>query len=176
MKRRVVTIAGVVTLGLLVAVSIIAVASREDDDGDEDKASLSMPDDSAIALERGIAASAREGTPISAKYEVEDGKLQLSVYTMKANTFSEVIVDHTSGKIGKVTPITEGEDLVAATSQKDAMTRARRPLAEATTQVVRAHRGQRAISATPRIKDGHPVAEIILASRNGQTTVYEKLD
>src|SRR2546421_11516054 len=36
-----------------------------------------------VPLERGIAASKANGTPISAKYEVEDGKLQLSVYTAK---------------------------------------------------------------------------------------------
>jgi len=36
-----------------------------------------------ISLQTGLSASASAGTPISAKYEVEDGKLQLSVYTMK---------------------------------------------------------------------------------------------
>jgi len=41
-----------------------------------------------IPLQRGLTASAKEGKPISAKYEVEDGKLQLSVYTMKGDSFS----------------------------------------------------------------------------------------
>ena len=41
-----------------------------------------------MSLQRGLTASAKEGKPISAKYEVEDGKLQLSVYTMKGDKFS----------------------------------------------------------------------------------------
>ena len=42
-------------------------------------------------LQQGLTASAKEGKPISAKYEVEEGKLQLSIYTMKGDNFSEVI-------------------------------------------------------------------------------------
>jgi hypothetical protein len=37
--------------------------------------------DAKISLQRGLTASTKEGKPISAKYEVEHGKLQLSVYT-----------------------------------------------------------------------------------------------
>jgi hypothetical protein len=58
--------------------------------------------DAKISLQRGLTASAKEGKPISAKYEMEDGKLQLSVYTMKGGKFSEVIVDHKTGKVAKV--------------------------------------------------------------------------
>jgi len=36
-----------------------------------------------VPLERGLAASAGHGRPISAKFEMEQGKLQLSVYTIK---------------------------------------------------------------------------------------------
>src|SRR5256712_14041181 len=70
--------------------------------------------DAKISLQRGLTASAKEGKPISAKYEVEDGKLQLSVYTMKGDKFSEVIVDHKTGKVAKAEPITGGGDLTAA--------------------------------------------------------------
>src|SRR5262245_14138946 len=34
-----------------------------------------------LPLEGGLAVSAREGTPLSAKYEIDDGAFQLSVYT-----------------------------------------------------------------------------------------------
>src|SRR5436309_3895524 len=34
-----------------------------------------------VSLKQGIVASAPKGKPISGKFEVEDGKLQLSVYT-----------------------------------------------------------------------------------------------
>ena len=74
-----------------------------------------------VSLAEGLAASEREGTPISGKFEVEEGKSQLSVYTMKGDAFSEVIVDHTTGQVAKVEPITSGEDFTAATAQRAAM-------------------------------------------------------
>src|SRR6266704_6960175 len=59
-----------------------------------------------VSLEQGLSTSAHEGKPISAKFEIEDGKLQLSVYTAKGDSFSEVVVDHTTGKAAKTEPIT----------------------------------------------------------------------
>src|SRR5262245_18967891 len=76
-----------------------------------------------VSLQQGFTASEREGQPISGKFEVEKGKLQLSVYTAKDGKFSEVIVDHLTGSIGKVAPITEGEDLTHAKAQKAAIDR-----------------------------------------------------
>jgi hypothetical protein len=67
-----------------------------------------------VALATGLEAAAAKGKPISAKYEYEDGKLQLSVYTEKAGQFSEVIVDHKTGKVTKTEKITEGDDLKSA--------------------------------------------------------------
>ena len=54
-----------------------------------------------VPLASGIAASKAKGKPISAKYEVENGKLQLSVYTAKGDSFSEVIVNHKNCKVAK---------------------------------------------------------------------------
>src|SRR5882672_4538916 len=85
--------------------------------------------DAKIPLQRGLTASAKEGKPISAKYEVEDGKLQLSVYTMKGgDKFSEVIVDHKTGKVAKAEPITKADDLEHAKAQSEAMAKAKRSL------------------------------------------------
>src|SRR5881398_3464197 len=85
--------------------------------------------DAKIPLQRGLTASAKEGKPISAKYEVEDGKLQLSVYTMKGgDKFSEVIVDHKTGKVAKAEPITKADDLAHAKAQREAMAKAKRSL------------------------------------------------
>jgi hypothetical protein len=55
-----------------------------------------------LTLGSGLAVSAREGTPLSAKYEIDDGAFQLSVYTSKTgpssgDAFMEVIVDYSSG-------------------------------------------------------------------------------
>src|SRR5947199_5703349 len=62
--------------------------------GDEKSDLAANMNEAKVPLERGIAATKAQGTPISAKYEVEDGKLQLSVYTAKGESFSEAIVNH----------------------------------------------------------------------------------
>lgn len=67
-----------------------------------------------VSLGQGVSASTSEGKPISAKFEMEEGKLQLSVYTAKGDKFSEVIIDHNTGKVPKSEAITSGEDLTAA--------------------------------------------------------------
>src|SRR5215472_5646181 len=92
-----------------------------------------------MPLERGLTASAKEGKPISGKYEMEDGKLQLSVYTMKGDKFSEVIVDHKTGKVAKREAITEEDDLKDAKAQGQAMAKAKRPLASAASDAVKAN-------------------------------------
>jgi hypothetical protein len=132
--------------------------------------------DARISLERGLTASAKEGKPISAKYEVEHGKLQLSVYTLKADKFSEVIVDHTTGKVAKAEPITGGDDLTAAKAQSEAMATAKRSLDAAASEAVKENKGFRAVSVMPALKDGHPVADVTLVKGTEWKTVSEKLD
>jgi hypothetical protein len=132
--------------------------------------------DATVPLERGLSASAKEGKPISAKYEVEDGKLQLSVYTMKGNNFSEVIVDHKTGKIAKAEPITQGDDLTHAKDQSAAMAKAKRSLGAAASEAVKENKGYRVVSVFPTVKDGHPVADVTLLKGNEWKTVSAKLD
>jgi hypothetical protein len=129
-----------------------------------------------VSLAEGLTASASEGTPISGKYELEEGKLQLSVYTMKGDTFSEVIVDHTTGKVAKVEPITGGEDFTAATAQRAAMAMAKRALPEVVDAAVKTYTGYRAVSIVPAVKGGHAVADIVLVKDGTFTTVAESLD
>jgi hypothetical protein len=128
------------------------------------------------SLEKGLAASESQGKPISGKFEVEDGKLQLSVYTMKGDKFSEVIVDHKTGKVAKTDPITGGDDLTAAKAQSAAMAKAKLSLRAATENAVKANKGFVAVSVTPSLKDGHPVAEVTLAKGAEFKTAVEKLD
>src|SRR5262249_42806044 len=104
-----------------------------------------------VSLERGLAASASNGKPISAKFEVEDGKLQLSVYTMKGDKFTEVVVNDATGKVAEATPITEGDDLTAAKAQSDAMAQAKLSLRAAVRKAVGANKGFRAASVVPEL-------------------------
>jgi len=129
-----------------------------------------------VTLQQGLTASQREGTPISGKFEVEHGTLQLSVYTMKGDKFSEVIVNHKTGKVAKVEAITGGEDLAAAQAQREAMAKAKRSLAAAASEATKENKGFRVVSVTPALKDGHPVAGVTLVKGTEWKTVAEKLD
>jgi len=124
-----------------------------------------------VPLERGLAASASHGQAISAKFEMEEGKLQLSVYTLKEGKYFEVIVDHTSGKVVKAEPITEAEDYTAAQSQTAAMAKAKGSLRAAVEQALRDNAGFRAVSVTPSLKDGRAVADVSLAKGDELKTV-----
>lgn len=159
---------------LLIAgfIAVFALSARAKEKSDL-AASLK---DAKVSLERGIAACKTKGTPISAKYEVEDGKLQLSVYTAKGDSFSEVIVDHKTGKLAQAEPITSGDDLTAAKSQNEAMSKAKTSLQAAVSKAVKANKGYKAVSATPTLKDGHPTADIQLVKGAETKTVSQPLD
>ena len=124
-----------------------------------------------VPLERGLAASTSHGQAISAKFEIEDGKLQLSVYTVKDGKFFEVVVDHNTGKVVKAEPIAEGEDYTAAQSQSAAMAKAKGSLRAAVEHALRGNAGFHAISVTPSLKDGTAVVEITLAKGQEFKTV-----
>ena len=167
-----VTIAFAVLAALMFGVPT-ARAQQADKEHAELAKSLSA---AKISLQRGLTASSKEGKPISAKYEVEHGQLQLSVYTMKGDKFSEVIVDHKTGKVAKAEPITGGDDLAAAKSQAEAMAKAKRSLEAAASEAVKENKGFRAVSVMPALKDGHPVADGTLVKGSDWKTVSEKLD
>src|SRR6202047_1261113 len=68
---------------------------------DKDKAELATAVSGAkVTLEQGLMVSKKNGKPVSAKFEIENGKPQLSVYIVKdGSKYSEVIVDHTSSSV-----------------------------------------------------------------------------
>jgi len=165
------------TLALLVAWMFTFPMGWAQKPNDAEHAELAKAlGDAKISLQRGLTASTKEGKPISAKYEVEHGKLQLSVYTMKGDKFSEVIVDHKTGKVAKAEPITGGDDLTAAKAQSETMTKAKRSLEAAAAEAVKENKGYRVVSVMPALKDGHPVADVTLVKGNEWKTASEKLD
>ncbi|MFZ2137748.1 MAG: PepSY domain-containing protein [Xanthobacteraceae bacterium] len=115
-----------------------------------------------ISLQRGLTAAQRQGQPISGKFEVEDGKFQLSVYTANKGQFAEVLVDYSTGKIVKSEPITQGGDLDAAKAQSEALAKAKIPLRAAVDKAAKQSQGFRAISVTPTLKDGRAIALVVL--------------
>jgi hypothetical protein len=175
MTRAIRSTAAALTAALLAAPT--GVIAAEDEAKGHDELAKAMKE-AKVPLDRGVsAAAAREGKAISAKYEVEDGKLQLSVYTMKkGDKFSEVIVDHRTGKVAKAEPITSGDDLAAAKDQEEAMAKAKRSLQAATADATRKNPGYRAVSAIPKIEEDRPVAVVTLFKGDDWKIVSVNLD
>jgi hypothetical protein len=167
----------VVVVAVVAALAMVVPTGWAQTPDDKEHAELAKAlKEAKVSLERGLTASTKEGKPISAKYEVEDGKLQLSVYTMKGDAFSEVIVDHKTGRIAKTEAITQGDDLSHAKAQSEAMAKAKRSLGAAASRAIEKNKGYRVVSVMPAMKDGHPVADVTLVKGTEWKTVSDKLD
>jgi hypothetical protein len=150
---------------------------------DKEKAELApVVAGAKVTLEQGLLTSKKNGKPVSAKFEVENGKPQLSVYTIKdGSKYFEVIVDQTSGEIAKADAITGGDDLTEAKKQNDGMFRATRELREAVKEAKRDNPGYNAVSVWSEMKDNHSVATVTLVKDNDwktaviDLTVYKPL-
>ena len=150
---------------------------------DKEKAELApVVAGAKVTLEQGLLTSKKNGKPVSAKFEIENGKPQLSVYTIKdGSKYFEVIVDQTSGEIAKADPITGGDDLAQAKEQNDGMFRATRELREAVKEAKRDNPGYSAVSVSSEMKDNHSVATVLLVKDNDwkpvviDLTVYKTL-
>jgi hypothetical protein len=132
--------------------------------------------DATATLQGGLKASEREGTPISAKFEIDEGKLQLSIYTMKGDYFMEVVADPKTGAVTEAEKIKDADDLKEATAQKAAMAKAKVPLLTAAETAVNANSGSREVSIYPQLQDGSATAEVTLLQGTTFKKVTEKLD
>jgi hypothetical protein len=115
-----------------------------------------------MRLQDGVRAGATRGLPLSGKYELEDGVLQLSVYTTDGQTFHEVIVDHTTGAVTKSDALSKPDDVRAAQDQVVAMAVAKTPLAAVLDRTEQANAGFRAVAITPTLKAGRLLATVTL--------------
>ncbi len=129
-----------------------------------------------VTLQQGLKASASQGKPISAKFEIEHGQLQLSVYTQKGKDFSEVIVDLKTGAVAKAEKISDAGDYKEAVEQGAAMAKAKTSLLAAADTAAKANAGSRAVGIIPELKDGHPTAEVNLLQGTNFKKVAAKLD
>ena len=158
--------------GLLVFAVLSSWAEAEENLAELAKA---LPE-ANVSLDQGLRASEREGKAISAKYEIENGALQLSVYTMKDNQFREVIVNHKSGAIKKAEPLTDAGDMKDAQEQSAAMAKAKLPPEAVVGSAVKANSGYRAVSVIPTLDGAQPVVGITLMKGEDVKKVTQKLD
>jgi hypothetical protein len=134
-------------------------------------------DTSKVNLQQGVAASEQQGKPVSAKFEVDDGKLQLlSVYGAKEDKFFEVLINYMTGQVLRIEPITEGDDLAAASSQSAAMAAVKTTLKEAVDKAVIQSANARVVSAMPGMKDGRPSFRSPSSRVSNFKTVEQPLD
>ena len=143
---------------------------------DELEAMATAIKDTTFTLQDGLRAGEREGQPISAQFEIDDGKLQISIYTSKGDDFSEVVADPKTGGIVKTEKITDTDELNDAADQKAAMAKAKSSLAAAADAAVKENSGFRAVSIFPDLRDGHAIAEVTLLQGTTAKKVTEKLD
>ncbi|PYR45755.1 MAG: hypothetical protein DMF89_24260 [Acidobacteria bacterium] len=109
--------------------------------------------------------------------EIEDGKLQLSVYTKKDGKYFEVIVDHETGGVSKTEEIEGGDDLKAAQRQDRAMTKAKLSLQKAVEKSLKAHAGAKAIRASAYMsRKGHAMADIDIVAGGRASEAPQRLD
>lgn len=178
-RKMLLMTAGATVLGVAALVGFAdhnAIFANDDED-ESQEALIKVLDAAKINLQQGLAAGEQEGQPISAKFEVDEGKLQLSVYTVKEGKFFEVLVDHTNGKVIKAEPITEGDDLAAGNLQSAAMTNAKITLKEAVDKTMtQSAKNIRAVRAVPSLKDGHPVASIDVLNYFQFKAIQQPLD
>jgi hypothetical protein len=129
-----------------------------------------------VSLQKGLTAAESQGQPISGKYEVDEGHFQLCVYTAKDGKFSEVLVDQNTGKVAKSEVITEGDDLAHAQSQMEAYSKSKTSLKAAVDRAELAYPGYRAVSVTPTLSKGHPVAVVSLLQGKQVRSIAESLE
>jgi hypothetical protein len=130
-----------------------------------------------IKLDQGIKATTAQGTPISAKYELDEkGALQLSVYTAKGPDFMEVIVDNKTGVAKPGEKITDAGDLKAAKAQNDAMGKAKMTLDQAAAKAATDNAGYTVVSTIPAMQGTSPMADVQLMKGTEVKKVSVKLD
>jgi hypothetical protein len=179
MTRRIMILmtAGAIVLGLagLGGFASNSAFSADNEDASQE-ALIKLLDSAKVSLQQGLAASEQQGKPISAKFEVDDGKLQLSVYTAKEGKFFEVLIDHVTGKVLRAEPISENDDLSAAKEQNEAMADAKTSLQAAVDKTIAESASIRAVSVRRSMKDGHPIASIDVLTYNQVKAIQQPLD
>jgi hypothetical protein len=166
------TLAALLTIGAIVGAS---AAAADESEASGAAVAKYMPT-AKVSLQEGLTAAESQGRPLSGKYEVEDGHFQLSVYTTKDGKFSEVLVDHNTGKVAKSEVITEGDDLADAKKQVEACSKSKTSLTAAVDRAEQANGGYRAVSIIPTIRNGHAVAVVSLLRGTQLKSVAESLE
>jgi hypothetical protein len=127
------------------------------------------------SLEDGLKAVERLGKPISAKFTLEHGFLQLSLWVTREDSLAEFILYPATRTVTEIYEFRDPNELKTATAHRLAMEKARVSLRSATANAVQANPSLRAVSAYPVIEEGDPMAVITLLDANAFKIVTKKL-
>jgi hypothetical protein len=164
-------------LVLVAAVALPSIGGTPASAQDEDVAALAAAlKDINFTLQDALKASEKHGRPLSAQFEIDDGKLQASIYTSNGDEFIEVIADPKTGAIVKSEKITDDDDLSDAADQKAAMAKAKISLIDAADAAVKDNAGSRVVAIFPDLREDHAIAEVTLLQGTTTKKVTEKLD
>jgi hypothetical protein len=153
-----------------------SAAFADDDDYDATKL-IRLFDAENMPLDQALRSSERVGQPISAKYDVNEGAVQLSVTIQGGQGFADVIFDPKSTSITKTQPITDEEDLSQAQAHAKAMTKANASLVKPIEEALKANSGYYAVRVVPVLAAGvFPVAMVTLIKGKNTKDVFERLD
>lgn len=168
----------------VVAGSLGWQSTRAEGDSKELQAVAQALGKSKLTLAQGINQAARgSAVAISAKFELEDGKLSLSVYTAEKGLTvpsEKNVLQELSGspEQEKWTPQTEVfkdvEHVARSAEQLAVMSLGRKSLAAVIAEVQKTHRGT-VFSITPAIKNHKPIAVVLIAQKGKVTTVTQPL-
>src|SRR5215471_15389117 len=152
--------APVSAIGMLLLLLLGFSNSRAE--GTNDAALVQALDAAQVTVEDGLKTSEAVGTPISAKFEIEKGRLQLSVYAAAGDEYKEIVISPGTGVLMSAQKITDNEDLADATAQKKAMQNATVALRVAVETAMASMPGSRGVSVIPQLADGRPVAKVTI--------------
>jgi hypothetical protein len=153
-----------------------SAALADDDDYDATKL-IRFFDAENMPLDQALRSSEQLGQPISAKYDVNKGVMQLSVSIRGGQGFADVIFDHKSGSITKTQAITDEENLNQAQAHAKAMAKANAPLVKAIEEALKANTGYQAVRVVPVLAAGVvPVAMVTLIKGRDTKDVFEQLN
>lgn len=159
-------------VGTLLATAPLAAANDRDDQPDQ-VALWAALDDSGVTLEAGLIVGQQRGKPVSAKFDIADGDLELMISIATRDGLSHLLIDPNTASIVWSESISASDDLADATAQKAVIDRAKVSLLAAVQDALRDNKGARAVDVTPELHDGHPVAVITLLA-NGKFTKVSK--
>ena len=163
-------------IGLAAAVNLVAVSSSSRADEEFLATVIRELPQAAVSLQQALKTSERKGNPISAEFDVEDGELQISVYTSQGEQFDEVTIDPKSGSIKGAKPLSDAKEINDAQAQSAALGKSKLPLSEVLNAAADANIGYRAVSIIPMLGDNEAVARITLLKGDDIKQVTEKLD